>query len=81
MCALSLYSALQVLSQQSDVDETWYECYSIEGRLNMVDARVSLQSAYVMHTNMSLQLMQLCSDIYSVGYKVTNGSAVKVLSV
>ena len=47
----------------------------------MVDARVSVQSVYVIHTNISLKLMQLCSGSYSVGYKTANGRAVKVLSV
>jgi len=78
---VSLYSVFQLLSQPSDLYETWYECYSIEGHFNMVDARVSLQGVYVIHTNISLKLMQLCSGICSVGYKITNGRAVKVLSV
>ena len=78
---VSLFSAFQLLSQPSDLYETWYECYYIEGHFNMVDARVFVQGAYVIHTNISLKLMQLCSGIYSVGYKMTNGRAVKVLLV
>jgi len=55
--------------------------HSTEGHSNMVDARVPARSAYVIHADISLKLTQPCSDIYSLGYKITNGRAVKVQSI
>jgi hypothetical protein len=78
---VSLYFAFQLLSRPSDLYETWYDCYSVEGHFNMVDARVSVQGVYVIHTNILLKLMQLYSGVYSVGYEITNGRAVGLIVI